>query len=279
VSGRFGIRTGDRVQISGIDGDVLEIGFFKMTLMELDSDQYGRQPTGRIVVFPNSVVFQTNSNFSKQLPGSNFTWNELRLTVAPDCDFRLVEKRLVEVVNDVVTRYRDTVQREYRALEREFNMPMETPRPQSRIQLGETGLELVVRYPAQLQAAVQTSDEIARRVVDTIKREPGLKLVPQGTPTIQNAEAPQAPPSPDHSPDGSPTPPRAPQQLASKSEPQASPLQPSAASETDNVKSAAAAGAALAAGVAAAEAVEASDTEAVSTDAPEAKPAQPPSKT
>src|SRR5216683_1765714 len=34
VSGRFGIRVGERVQISGINGDVLEIGLFKMTLME-----------------------------------------------------------------------------------------------------------------------------------------------------------------------------------------------------------------------------------------------------
>ena len=276
VSGRFGIRVGDRVQISGINGDVLEIGFFKMTLMELDTDQYGRQPTGRIVVFPNSVVFQPNSNFSKQLPGSNFTWNELRLTVAPDCDFRLVEKRLVEVVNDVVTRYRDTVQREYRILEREFNMPIETPRPQSRIQLGETGLEMVIRYPAQLQAAVQTSDEIARRVVDAIKREPGLKLVAQGTPTIQNAGEPQAPQPPDRSPDGSPSPSGGSQQPASKSQPQASPRQPSEASETDNININAAAATVVA--VAAAESVAASGTGAAPTDAPASKAPQPPSK-
>jgi len=40
-----------------------------MTLMEL-GDEDGRQPTGRVVVFPNSVVFQPNSNFFKQLPDS-----------------------------------------------------------------------------------------------------------------------------------------------------------------------------------------------------------------
>ncbi|HKV55902.1 MAG TPA: mechanosensitive ion channel domain-containing protein [Candidatus Binataceae bacterium] len=185
LSGRYGIRVGDRVQISGISGDVLEIGLFKMTLMELGSDDAGRQPTGRVVVFPNSVVFQPNGNFFKQLPGSSFVWNELRLSLAPDCDYRLAERRLIEVVTEVFARYRDTIQREYRGLERELNLRIEMPRPQSRLVLGNAGIEIVLRYPVQLKGATQTSDEIARRLVDAIKREPGLRLVPQGTPAIQ----------------------------------------------------------------------------------------------
>jgi small-conductance mechanosensitive channel len=195
ISGRFGIRAGDRVQISGISGDVLQIGFFKMTLMELNSDEYGHQPTGRAVIFPNSVVFQPNGNFFRQLPGSNFTWNELRLTLAPECDYRLAEKRLVEVVNDVVARYRDSMQREYRDIERELNLRIETPRPQSRLQLGGNGIEMVIRYPAQLHNAAQTADEIARRLLDAIKREPGLKLVAPGIPAIQPAPDAESPDS------------------------------------------------------------------------------------
>ena len=70
LSGRFGIRGGDRVQISGINGDVLEVGLFKLTMMELTEDN-ARQPTGRVVVFPNSVVFQANGNFFKQAPGAS----------------------------------------------------------------------------------------------------------------------------------------------------------------------------------------------------------------
>jgi small-conductance mechanosensitive channel len=190
VSGRFGIRVGERVQISGINGDVLEIGLFKMTLMEYAGDNANSQPTGRVVVFPNSVVFQPNANFFKQAPGSNFTWNELRFTLAPECDYRLAEKRLVEVVNQVYARYRDAVQREYHNMERELNAPrLDMPRPQSRLQLGDAGIELVIRYPVQLYSAVQTADEVARRLIDAIKREPGLKLAASGTPSIQSDTA------------------------------------------------------------------------------------------
>ena len=189
LSGRFGIRIGDRVQIAGITGDVLESGFFKLTLMELGGDERGRLPTGRAVVFPNSVVFQPNSNLFRQLPGTSFIWNELRLTLAPDCDYRQAEKLVTEVVNEVFARYRDTVQREYRALESELNLRIETPRPQSRLQFGPAGLELVLRYPTRLTGAVQTADEITRRLVDAIQREPGLKLAVLGVPAIQAAGA------------------------------------------------------------------------------------------
>jgi small-conductance mechanosensitive channel len=187
ISGRYGIRVGDRVQISGISGDVIEIGLFKMTLMELGSDGTG-QPTGRVTVFPNSVVFQPSGSFSKQLPGSDFAWHELRLTLAPECDYRLAERRLLDIVNDVFRRYRDALQREYRGLERNLNQPIEPPRPQSRLRLSEAGIEIVIRYPVQFKQATQTADEIARRLVDALKQEPALKLVTPGTPMIQRAE-------------------------------------------------------------------------------------------
>jgi len=206
LSGRFGVRVGERVQLSGITGDVLETGLLKLTLMELSEDADGRQPTGRVVVFPNSTVFQPNGNFFKQIPGSNYSWNELRLTLAPDCDYRLAEKRLEGVVGAVFARYRDAVQRDYRNTESTLNVRFETPRPQSRLRLGTAGLEIIVRYPVPLQSAVQSADEIARRLVDAIDREPGLRLAMQGTPALQSVAAraagegaSPADPSADHS--------------------------------------------------------------------------------
>jgi small-conductance mechanosensitive channel len=195
VSGRYGIRVNDRIQLSGISGDVLEIGLFRMTLMELTNDDFGFQPTGRVVVFPNSVVFQPNGNFFKQLPGSSFMWAELRLTLAPDCDYRLAEKKILEVVNDVFARYRDSVQREARRVELDLNIRFEMPKPQSRIELRPTGLVMVIRYPVPLQSAVQTADEIARRLVDAIKREPELELDTQGTPSLRPIPVAMNPPA------------------------------------------------------------------------------------
>jgi len=54
-----GIRVGDRVSLQGpfgyVHGEVAEIGFVRIKLRELSGEPL--KPTGRIVVFPNSVVF------------------------------------------------------------------------------------------------------------------------------------------------------------------------------------------------------------------------------
>lgn len=187
VTGRYGIRVGDRIQLAGVIGDVIDIGIFKLALMEFTGEGTANQPTGRVVVFPNSIVFQSNGNLFKQAPGTNFVWNEFRLTLAPECDYRLAEKRLVEVVEDVYARFRDTMQRQYRELERDLNVKLESPRPRSRIRLGQSGIEMTIRYPVDVRHAVQVADEISRRVLDTIAQEPGLTLVVPGTPNLQAA--------------------------------------------------------------------------------------------
>jgi hypothetical protein len=64
-----GIRVGDRVSLQGpfsyVHGEVVDIGFLRIKLRELTGDP--AQPTGRIVVFPNSVVF-TGSFFKHPAP-------------------------------------------------------------------------------------------------------------------------------------------------------------------------------------------------------------------
>ena len=53
--GRRGIRIGDRIEISGVTGDVTDIGWLQFQLREIDSGT--QQPTGRVVTFSNSFVF------------------------------------------------------------------------------------------------------------------------------------------------------------------------------------------------------------------------------
>src|SRR5207249_11612356 len=62
-----GIRVGDRVSLQGpfgyVHGEVIDIGFVRIRLQELAGNPL--TPTGRIVVFPNSVVF--TGSFFKDL--------------------------------------------------------------------------------------------------------------------------------------------------------------------------------------------------------------------
>jgi small-conductance mechanosensitive channel len=188
--GKFGIKVGDRVQVSGVTGDVIDIGLVKLSLMELGGHGNDRQPTGRVVVFSNAIVFQPTGNFFKQIPGTNFVWNEVTLTLSPECDYRLAEKRLLEAVDEVFARYRETIQRQYLQAEQSLNMRIDSPKPQSRLQLSRDGLMVTIRYPAETRNALQAADEVSRRLLDAIAREPGLKLVTNGFANIQPVEQP-----------------------------------------------------------------------------------------
>jgi len=65
-----GIRVGDRVSLQGpfgyVHGEVMDIGFVRIKLSELAGEPL--KPTGRVVVFPNSVVF--TGTFFKDPPGA-----------------------------------------------------------------------------------------------------------------------------------------------------------------------------------------------------------------
>ena len=57
--GRRGIRIGDRVQISGVTGEVTDIGWLQFQLKEIDIRT--ERPTGNVVTFSNSIVLASPS--------------------------------------------------------------------------------------------------------------------------------------------------------------------------------------------------------------------------
>jgi small-conductance mechanosensitive channel len=194
ISGRFGIKVGDWVEIQAVRGEVVDIGLTRLTLVELDGEGGERGATGRVVVIPNSAVFR--EKFINRSYGSYFTWAELRLTIAPECDYRLAEKRIVDVIDEVFAKYREVARRESQEIERRLNLRVEPPKPHSRIRLTAGGIEITVRYPVDARNQSSVADEISRRLLDSLSREPGLRLVPQGVPSIQAALIPPPAPEP-----------------------------------------------------------------------------------
>jgi small-conductance mechanosensitive channel len=183
--GRYGVRVGDRVQISGITGDVLDIGLVRIHLMEIGGSGNYMQPTGRVVVFSNSIVFQPTASFFKQIPGTNFAWHEVTLTLAPESDIHLAESRLLGAVEKVYAGYKERIERDHRAMQQSLSIQVGLPKPVSRLRLNQTGLEVVIRYPLELENAADIDDKITRALVETLNESPRLKLVGTGTPNIQ----------------------------------------------------------------------------------------------
>src|SRR5215469_9587436 len=107
--GKYGIRVGDRVQIAGVNGEVVDIGLVRIHVMEL-SGAGDSQPTGRIVGFSNSIVFQPTAGVFKQIPGTNFIWHELKLTLAPESDYPEAKERITKAVDAALEEYRESLE-------------------------------------------------------------------------------------------------------------------------------------------------------------------------
>ena len=72
-------KTGDRVQLGGIKGDVMDIGVLRTTIMEVGQWVDGDLYNGRIVLVANSFVFKEPVyNYSGDFP---FLWDEIKIPI------------------------------------------------------------------------------------------------------------------------------------------------------------------------------------------------------
>jgi small-conductance mechanosensitive channel len=70
---------GDRVEVNGTRGDVVDVRLFRFTLMEIGEWVHADQSTGRLVHVPNGVLFtKPMANYTE---GFEYIWNEVPVMV------------------------------------------------------------------------------------------------------------------------------------------------------------------------------------------------------
>jgi small-conductance mechanosensitive channel len=190
--GKYGVRVGDRVNIAGVTGDVVDIGLVRLQMMEITGGSVPL-PTGRVVAFSNAVVFQANAGMFKQIPGTNFLWHEITLTLDPKTDYRQVEQRMMAAVNKIFAEYHDKMEVQRRNVERSLNSSIAAFSPESRLHLTQTSLEVVIRYPVDLAHAGEIDNRVTREILDALERDPSLRVQVSAGPTIKAEPVPPEP--------------------------------------------------------------------------------------
>jgi len=185
--GKYGVRAGDRVQIAGVTGDVVDIGLVRLQLMEVTPGPSPRA-TGRVVAFSNAVVFQAGSGMFKQIPGTSFLWHEITLTLDTKGNYLEVEKRMLAAVNKVFGGYRDRMEMQQRSVERSLNSTLGSFAPESRLRLTQTALELVIRYPVDMGTAAEIDDRMTREILNALESDPELRQQVSGGPIVKTEE-------------------------------------------------------------------------------------------
>lgn len=182
--GKYGIRVGDRIQIAGVTGEVVELGLVRIHLMELDGPG-NSQPTGRTVAFSNSIVFQPTSGVFRQIPGTSFIWHELKLTLAADTDFHTARERISKAAETALEGYRDTMDAQHAVMAR--NLASVSPaqlRPKVRLHYDTGGVEVTINFPVDFQKASEMDDRMMKEVMAALGQSPKIRLL--------GAEAPLA---------------------------------------------------------------------------------------
>jgi small-conductance mechanosensitive channel len=188
VVGRYGIRVGDRISIAGVTGDVIDIGLVRFYLMELAGTGIELYPTGRVVMFSNSVLFQAGTPLFKQIPGTEYAWHEVAVSLTPESNYKLVQDKISAIVDAIFEKYRSVIESQLGGTERRLEVSLQAPKPESRLQFTDAaGLEFVVRYPVDIRRAAEIDDNVTRAVLDSLATTPDLKSSVSSPPKIRAA--------------------------------------------------------------------------------------------
>jgi small-conductance mechanosensitive channel len=166
--GKYGIRVGDRVQIGEVTGEVIDLGLVRLHLMELGGRGLSG-PTGRVVAFANSIVFQVSSGLFKQIHGVNFVWRELTVSLPAGIDYAAAKEKLCEAVGNVLKDEREEIARQTKEIQRATASGSGADaQPRVQLSFSAAGVEAHIRYPVHLQNVSEIEERVSQCVFGEI---------------------------------------------------------------------------------------------------------------
>ncbi len=137
-------RTGDRVQLGGIKGDVMDIGVLRTTVMEIGQWVDGDLYNGRIVLIANSFIFKEPVfNYSGDFP---FLWDEIKIPIQYGSDYDKVKEILLTVANSITDDVSELSVERWRVLQRKFRLEDAQTEPVVSLIANDNWVEFTLRY-------------------------------------------------------------------------------------------------------------------------------------
>jgi small-conductance mechanosensitive channel len=153
---------GDRIQIAGHRGVVLDHDAFATRLLEIGPGQFAHLYTGRVTIFPNSLLL-TNT-LIKENPEQEYGLYTLIVPVKNDDDWQKAEYALLEAAKAECAPFMEEAARQMKLLEQTNLLEAPSPEPRITIQLPESGkIHLVLRFPAPDRGRSRIEQAILRR--------------------------------------------------------------------------------------------------------------------
>lgn len=172
ISGRI-FRVGDRIQMGGVRGDVIDVSLLRTKVMEIGSPEgvdtpvKGRQYTGRIVAISNKATFtEPVYNYSAAF---EFIWEELTLPIAHGDDWERAESILTAEAERVSAS--EGAQEAIRHMARRYPVPRAEVEPRVFTRATDDYIELSARFVVPVRSARSAKDDLTRRVLARLEQE------------------------------------------------------------------------------------------------------------
>lgn len=166
---------GDRIEVNGIQGDVIDIRLLHSTLMETGGWVKADQSTGRIVHFPNAWLYQFGVyNYTK---GFKFIWNEIPFTLTLDSDWRSAREIISEIASETADIVEQQVKQQLRQMSREYLVHYSILTPFVYVSLTDHGVVLTLRYLAEVRKRRGTEHALTVSILEAFEKNNEIRLL------------------------------------------------------------------------------------------------------
>ncbi|PIR13142.1 MAG: transporter [Flavobacteriales bacterium CG11_big_fil_rev_8_21_14_0_20_35_7] len=164
-------KTGDRVQLGGIKGDVMDIGVLRTTIMEtgqwVDGDLYN----GRIVLVANSFVFKEPVfNYSGDFP---FLWDEIKIPIQYGSNYDKAKAILLEIGEDITGVLTQHSKEKWNELQNKYRLENAQTEPMVSLVANDNWVEFTLRYVVDFKQRRSTKNELFTHILKAIEATNG----------------------------------------------------------------------------------------------------------
>jgi len=167
-------RMGDRIEIDGVAGDVIDIRFFQFSIMEIGNWVEADQSTGRVIHVPNGRIFEVElANFSA---GFRFIWNEVSVLIPFEANWKKGKKILSEIADERAGHLSEKARERVRHASRKFMIYYNKLTPIVYTSVEDSGIILTVRYLCEPQKRRSSEEKIWEDILNEFQKEEDLSF-------------------------------------------------------------------------------------------------------
>ena len=172
IISRRPFEVGDRVEIDGSRGDVIDQRIFEFSLLEIGNWVDADQSTGRIIHVPNGKIFNKDlANYDK---GFKYIWNEIPILITYESDWKKAKQILGDIANKHTDVTSKNVERQIKRAARKFLIHYKNLTPIVYTDIRDSGVLLTIRYLCEARKKRGSSEKIQEAILDEFSKQSNI---------------------------------------------------------------------------------------------------------